>query len=63
MQICACPMYVYTVQHSVLLRRPPRGATPFFFFFFFFFGKRDEVSYKFLQQKVCRNGGFGLRIF
>ena len=60
MQICACPVYVYMVQHSVLLRRPPRGATPFFFFFL---EKKDEVSYEFLQRKVCRNGEFGLRIF
>ena len=31
--------------------------------FFFFFEKKDEVSYEFLKQKVCRNGEFGLRIF
>ena len=63
MQICACPVYVYTVQHSVLLRRPPWGATPLFFFFFFFFWKKDEVSYEFCSGKYAETGNLDLEYF
>ena len=64
--ICACPVYVYMVPHSVLLRRPPPGANSlqcYFFFFFFFFFKKYKLILRILKRKVCRNGEFGLRKF
>ena len=67
-QICVCPMYVYTVQHSVLLRRPPPGANSlhaifFFSFFFFFFLLKYELSVEFGSEKYAKTWEFGLRKF
>ena len=59
-------MYVYMVQHSVLLRRPQPGANSlhaFFLFFFFFFFKKYELSVKFGSKKYAEMGEFGLRKF
>ena len=69
MQICACPMYIYTVLHSVLLRRPPPGATPYnaiFFFFFFLLLKNEmnlqvNLSVEFGSKKYAEKWEFGLR--
>ena len=61
-QICACPVYVYTVQHSVLLRRPPRGANSFFFFFFLKYEKY-ELNCEFLKGKYAETGNLDLENF
>ena len=64
-------MYIYTVQHSVLLRRPPPGANSlqcFFFFFFFFLLKNEtnlqvNLSVEFGSEKYAEKWEFGLRKF
>ena len=55
-------MYVYTVQHSVLLRRPPLGANSLhaIFFFFFFFKKKYELIYEFGSKKYAEAGNLDL---
>ena len=60
-------MYVYMVQHSVLLRRPPLGANSlhaifffFFSFFFFFFFKKYELIYEFGSEKYAEMGNLDL---
>ena len=62
--ICACPVYVYTVQHSVLLRRPPLGANSLHaIFFFFFFFKKYELIYEFGSEKYAETGNLDLENF
>ena len=69
--ICACPVYVYMVQHSVLLRRPPPGANSlhaiFFFliflnfcFIFFFFFKKYELIYELEVKSMPKWGNLDL---
>ena len=58
-------MYVYTVQHSVLLRRPPPEANSLhatLFFFFFFFFKKYELMYEFGSEKYAEMGNLDLEI-
>ena len=57
--ICACPMYVYMVQHSVLLRRPPPGANSLHAMFFFFF-KKYKLIYEFGSKKYAEMGNLDL---
>ena len=57
-------MYVYMVQHSVLLRRPPLGANPLHaIFFLFFIFMKYELSYEFGSKRYAEMGEFGLRKF
>ena len=57
-------MCVYTVQHSVLLRRPPPEANSLHaIFFFFFFFKKYELSAEFGSEKYAETWEFGLRKF
>ena len=68
MQICACPMYIYTVQHSVLLRRPPPEANSLQCFFFCFLIKNEmnlqfNLSVEFGSEKYAEKWEFGLRKF
>ena len=55
-------MYVYTVQHSVLLRRPSPGANSLHatFFFFFFFLKKYELIYEFGSERYAETGNLDL---
>ena len=54
-------MYVYMVQHSVLLRRPPPGANSLHaIFFFFFFLKKYELIYEFGSEKYAEMGNLDL---
>ena len=54
-------MYIYTVQHSVLLRRPPLGANSLHaIFFFFFFFKKYELSDEFGSEKYAEMGNLDL---
>ena len=54
-------MYVYMVQHSVLLRRPPLGANSLqAIFFFFFFFKKYELIYEFGSEKYAEMGNLDL---
>ena len=55
-------MYVYMVQHSVLLRRPPPGANSLhaIFFLFLFFNKKYELIYEFGSEKYAETGNLDL---
>ena len=55
-------MYIYMVQHSVLLRRPQTPYNVFFFFFFFFFWKY-ELIYEFGSEKYAETGNLDLEYF
>ena len=51
-------MYLYMVQHSVLLRRPALGANSLHTFFFFF--KKYELIYEFGSKKYAKTGNLDL---
>ena len=53
-------MYVYTVQHSVLLRRPPPGANSLHAIFIFIFFKKYELIYEFGSEKYAKMGNLDL---
>ena len=53
-------MYVYTIQHSVLLRRPPPGANSLHAFFFFFFFFKYKLIYEFGSEKYAEMGNLDL---
>ena len=58
-------MYIYTVKHNVLLRRPPQEPTPYNAFFFFFQIK-EELQLLRLNLEVKnepKNGNLDLTIY
>ena len=54
-------MYVYTVEHDVLLKRPPLGANSLQCFFFFLNLRNDTtLNFKFGGKKCAEKWEFGL---